>query len=250
MADFLNTTCAGYDYSIMKWAHSVQSPVMNQVMKVITFFGSVKFSAIIGVLALLFFFVWKKYRDYGAAIILAGGLGGGFTNFVLKPLIMRPRPFLAEGSPFYGEILEWWKAAGSMPETGTSFPSGHTTFAFAIVVAVLCVAISRGQKFAYWLIPVPFLIGFSRIYFYVHYPSDVTMGMIVGIVFGIIGYELSKLFVKPRKKKVDFSKPSETVTVTPDLPKLKTEKDKKSYKEVSYVKIDAGAKLDNDKKDE
>lgn len=250
MADFLNTTCAGYDYSIMKWAHSLQTPVMNHIMKVITFFGSVKFCALVGLVALLCYFVWKKYRDYGAAIILAAGLGGGFTNFVLKPIVMRPRPFLAETSPFFAEITQWWKAAGSMPETGTSFPSGHTTFAFALFVAILCVAISRGKKFAYWFIPLPFLVGFSRIYFYVHYPSDVTVGMIVGIVFGLVGYKLSKFFVKPRKKKVDFSKPSETVTVTPDLPKLKTEKDKKSHKEMSYVKIDAGAKLEKDNKDE
>jgi len=106
-----------------------------------------------------------KARIYGLCCLIALGIYSIVFDFGLKNLIMRPRPFESFG-----------QAILISHPGGFSFPSGHTGCsgigAFYIIKArrawaapVLCLA---------------FLIAFSRLYLYVHYPSDVLFGAIFG----------------------------------------------------------------------
>lgn len=119
-----------------------------------------------------------KHRRTGyltlAALLLATIIGEGF----LKNVFMRTRPF---------DLKESVELLVNAPVT-FSFPSGHTTSSFA-AAGVLAYGIKEGGKYFYIL---AFLVAFSRIYLYLHFPSDVLAGMALGSLVAFIvvkGYE-------------------------------------------------------------
>ena len=71
--------------------------------------------------------------------------------------------------------------------TDHSFPSGHTAAAFAAAVALFACHRKAGTIALF----LAFLMGFSRLYLFVHYPTDVLAGALLGVLFGLIGYRLS-----------------------------------------------------------
>ena len=83
---------------------------------------------------------------------------------------------------------------GQHMESDKSFPSGHTTSAFACMTPLF---FCKKKSVAISAFVFAFLMGISRIYLAVHYPTDVIAGMIVGFIAGCIGaFIASKL---PRK---------------------------------------------------
>ena len=111
---------------------------------------------------------------------IALALGAAVVNLWLKIVIARPRPY-ADPAGFYYPL---WQMMGSHVESDFSFPSGHTNAAFASMVPVFIL----GKKRWSWLALVfAVLMGISRIYLVVHFPSDVLGGMITGTITGMIG---------------------------------------------------------------
>ncbi|HIS80171.1 MAG TPA: phosphatase PAP2 family protein [Candidatus Scatomonas merdavium] len=74
--------------------------------------------------------------------------------------------------------------------TDYSFPSGHTGASFAAVTALWLGGVRRWY---FALIPAV-LISFSRLYLYVHFPSDILGGILVGVCSGAAAYGLTRLF--------------------------------------------------------
>lgn len=112
---------------------------------------------------------FKKTRKAGAAGLLAMALGMLCTNIVLKHLVARARPWLTvEGLTYL--VVE---------KDPNSFPSGHTCAAFAAAGAWARFLPKR------WMgrvgIVLAALMGLSRLYVGVHFPSDVLCGMLVGL---------------------------------------------------------------------
>lgn len=97
-------------------------------------------------------------------------------NIILKPLVARLRPF--EMNTAVQLVIE--------KPLDFSFPSGHTGAAFAVVSA-LYFCKNRG-----WIpaLVMAVLIAFSRLYLYVHYPTDVLAGALLGMTAGWIAYRL------------------------------------------------------------
>ena len=119
----------------------------------------------------------------GAAILLAVGIGGFVSEFVIEDLVARPRPYLMSDT-----FNSWWQFVGSPDAHGYSFPSGHVAGATAAMIALAYAA----RKWWVSLLGVLMVLAMaiSRMYLQVHYPSDVLAGFILGFFAGIIGYAI------------------------------------------------------------
>ena len=125
-------------------------------------------------LAMIFLF-FRKTRRAGVSAAVGLALGALSTNLIIKPLVARPRPWI---------VMEGWEALITGSDMN-SFPSGHTTAAFAFAAA-LCVALPRKWAKAAALIAAA-LMGCSRLYVGVHFPTDVLAGAVIGTACGLLG---------------------------------------------------------------
>lgn len=142
---------------------------LDKIMPLVTSMGNLSFIWIISGIIL---FSMKKYRKYGCMIFLSLMLCALIGNLTLKPLVARVRPFNAY--PLIDGLLI--KAPNDY-----SFPSGHTMCSFAPAVVLFYF----NKKIGSLALILSILIAFSRLYLYVHYPSDVFAGMVIGIINGI-----------------------------------------------------------------
>ena len=199
---WLNTFFAGFDQSITLAVHKLYEAaggILTPFMELISFLGK---DGIILVLLSLMLMLFKKTRRFGTAMLFGVAIGELFTNCFLKIVVARPRPYADENGFFY----PLWQMMGQHVESDKSFPSGHTTAAFATMVPVFLVG---NKKVSWTALIFAFLMGLSRIYLVVHFPSDVLGGLIVGTIAGILGTLLSRKLpqrffeadlIKPRKR--------------------------------------------------
>ncbi|MEG2773857.1 MAG: phosphatase PAP2 family protein [Acetivibrio sp.] len=124
----------------------------------------------------------KRYRKCGIVVLLSLFTSVVFGNMVLKNLVERPRPCWVDTSV---------KLLIHNPRD-YSFPSGHTFSSFAAAFAVfLC-----HKKIGAAALVLAALIGFSRLYLFVHYPTDVLSGMMLGILSAFVIFKLVNSYVK------------------------------------------------------
>jgi len=138
--------------------------------------------------ALLAFFPKTRRIGFGMAFAMAMGLL--VCNIILKPMVGRPRPYDFQIKEL-GKQWEDFLLAGKLligEQSDFSFPSGHTIASFEA-----CTVLMLGDK----RLGIPatllaILIAFSRLYLYVHYPTDVIFSIFAGILFGILGYAIAR----------------------------------------------------------
>ena len=111
----------------------------------------------------------KKYRKYGCMMLGALAAGVLVGNVCLKLLVARPRPCWQEEVSLLIRNPAYY-----------SFPSGHTLC--SVIGAYMLTAANR--KFGLAAIPLAALIAFSRLYLYVHFPSDVLASLSIGMLIG------------------------------------------------------------------
>ena len=216
VANWLNTFFAGFDHFILNALHSfayLTGGYLNWFFRLISLFADKGiFLLTLSVILMLF----KKTRKVG--ICMFGAIGCGFiiTSFIIKDLIARPRPFMSG----ILEYSEWWRYAGSVIEDDFSFPSGHTT---AMMAAMMSIFFFSKSKKKYWTILFVVLMGISRNYLMVHYPSDILGGVIVGFVGALVAYYITKLIYyilnKYDNKFFDFIKNFDIVNLVKKISK-------------------------------
>ena len=179
---FTSEALLTFDMEIYKFAEKLWGTVMDPIMIFFTHLGDEGiFWIALSVVLLLF----KKTRKLGLASLISIVCVSFMNSIVLKDLFGRLRPYLIDSAYWERVATDGWHY--SMPfenlkEKSFSFPSGHTATSFGAAFGIFYIDKKKG------IVPLILaaLIGFSRIYIHVHYPSDVIGGVITGILFSLI----------------------------------------------------------------
>lgn len=160
-----------WELPLLDWIQAnLRSPLGDALMAAISALGNGGVLWLcLGVLLLFL----KQSRKLGGAVLLSLGLEILCCNFLLKPMVARPRPC---------DVNRAVQLLIPRPED-FSFPSGHTGASFAAASGLF---FSRSRLWIPALV-LALLIAFSRLYLYVHYPTDVLAGAALGIVTGWLG---------------------------------------------------------------
>jgi len=180
---WLDSTCRGFDLSIALTVHRLwefADPVCTPVMEFVSWMGN---DGVVLVILSLLLCIPGKTRRTGFSMLCSILIGALITNVCLKELVARARPYADADSPFYA----LWLQLGQHMESDLSFPSGHTTAAFAMCTG-LFLSCRRSVSWSAFLFA--FAMGISRIYLVVHYPTDVIAGILAGTVAGFFGWTL------------------------------------------------------------
>ena len=192
MLELLNSLAVSFDLPILDWIQAnLQSGFMDKFMPFITLFGE---AGIFWIALSILFMIFPKTRKMGLGMGLAMAMGLLICNVIMKPMIARPRPYDFQMAQF-GKMIPLLIEA----QHDFSFPSGHTIACFEASVVML-----KNNK---WLGIPAFILGlmvtFSRMYLYVHYPTDVLMSVLLGTMFAFIGDALAAKIapkLKPKKR--------------------------------------------------
>ncbi len=143
-------------------------------MPVITYLGS---GGAIWIFTSLIMLRFKKSRKSGITVLFALLIGYILSTLILKGLVSRERPFNVPGALLGAEDLLIGAPSGRF-----SFPSGHALSSFS-AASVLFV---YDRKIGAGALILASLIAFSRLYLYVHFPSDVLCGAVLGVFFAVL----------------------------------------------------------------
>lgn len=179
-----------FDYTLLSRIAAMRTDGLNVFFKAMTALGD---HALLWLLLLAFFVLIRRELRTSVSLTLALGSSAVLTNYVIKLLVLRPRPFVT-----YLELI-----ALIVPSDEWSFPSAHTATSFAAATAIF----SYHKKMGVACYIAAALIAFSRLYLGVHYPSDVCAGVLVGILCGIICFKITEPLLQLAKKR--FGKESD-----------------------------------------
>ena len=173
------------DFNILYAIQNIRNPFLDKFFVTITSipgnYGQMW--VVLGILLLVF----KKTRKCGITVILSYLMVYGLGQYVLKDLIARPRPC---------HIDQTIELLISRPSS-YSCPSTHSGWAFAGAVSIFL----YNKKFGIPVLLFSILIAFSRLYLFVHFPSDVLFGILLGILFAMIfKYIINKVYLALFKK--------------------------------------------------
>lgn len=169
-----------FELGILDFIQShLRSDVLDFIMPLITKLGD---GGILWICLSLILLLFRKTRRTGIVMAVSLALEVLCCNVILKPFVARTRPCDMNTAV---QLL--------VPRPSDySFPSGHTGAAFAAASALFF------SKNRIWIptVILAALIGFTRLYLYVHYPSDVLAGALLGIMFGCLGNMLTKMIAR------------------------------------------------------
>ena len=157
--------------SFLMWLHSASSPALDQLAIHVTNAGDFPAVILLAIIGAGLLLKWSRRSD---ATALAFGVGGAAVlNGVLKLFFHRPRPML------WHQIVD---------NSGYSFPSGHAMMSSALAVSFILIAWNTRWRSGVLIFGAGyiFLVGLSRVYLGVHYPTDIAAGWCVSIMWVLI----------------------------------------------------------------
>ncbi|MGE5398188.1 MAG: phosphatase PAP2 family protein [Chitinophagales bacterium] len=158
-----------FDQPVFTFFYDLRSPLMNRIMKTVTFVGSLGFSIFLAFISFVIMLI-KKIDIRKAVMPLVALLGDWALINGLKLFFARPRPSLER----LAEV------------TGFSFPSGHAVLSITVlgILGYILWSELKSKQLRWASVIIAFLlilaIGISRVYLGVHYASDIIAGYCVG----------------------------------------------------------------------
>ena len=173
-----------FEFAFLDWLYQFRNPVMNTIS---IFFDYAGAHGEIWIAFTLLLLLFRRTRKAGFAMAVALVLYMATGHFFLKPLFARPRPC---------DVHTALTILVKRPH-GHSFPSGHTASAFAAAFALWL----QNRKLGVPALVLAAFIAFTRLYLYVHFPTDVLGGLVLGLALGALAlWIVAKLANKSKKK--------------------------------------------------
>lgn len=172
-----------WEFDILYAIQNIHNPILDKIMVTISSLGN---AGILWVVIALILLISKKHRKMGIHMFIAMLLTLFVGNLILKNLVQRQRPCWIDTTiPLLVNNPKDY-----------SFPSGHTMNSFT---AAMCIFLHH-KRWGIVAFVVAALIAFSRMYLFVHFPTDIITGMIIGISSAIIvNHIMNKRFQKNKK---------------------------------------------------
>lgn len=174
-----------FDYGVLEWFQQIQNGFLTKFFRFFTVIGE---GGAVWIAVAVLLLCFRKTRRYGmvvaASLLLCLIVGNG----LLKHAIARPRPCWRHPQV---------KMLISVPRD-YSFPSGHTFASFAAAASLWYW--KRPVGMAAWVVAL--LIASSRLYFFVHYPTDVLAGALLGTGLALISIYGIKQVVQQKTHKI------------------------------------------------
>jgi membrane-associated phospholipid phosphatase len=188
----LNQQLNDFDFGATNWIRSFASPAMDNFMRAITFLGNRQFIIWPAIGIFIYFLFIKPHRWYSIKIPVVA-LGSISANLILKELFHRERPVLEHMVKITSEL---------------SFPSGHAMFSISFYGLLIYIAITYiknktlARSLSLLFLVMIILIGISRIYLGVHFPSDVIAGFAAGFLWLIISINIIRFIERKLAEKM------------------------------------------------
>lgn len=172
------------EFEILYAINNIHNPILDKIMVTLTTLGD---AGIIWIIVAFILMCIKKTRKCGVLILLALVTGLILGNGILKNLIARSRPcWIDKSIPLL------------IPNPHDySFPSGHTLASFEAAIMIFL----HNKKWGILAIIIATFISFSRMYLFVHFPTDILGGIILGAIISISLYHLWNKLERIRKEK-------------------------------------------------
>lgn len=167
----------------LDFLQTIHTPLLDKILAFITSLGN---AGIVWIVLAVVLLILPKTRKTGIIVAAALLMDLILCNLILKNLVARVRPY--DVNTAIAILIK--------KPLDFSFPSGHTAASFAAMTALFLAKMKKAWIAA---LVLAVLIAFSRLYFYVHYPTDVLGGAVVGILSGIIGYTIVEKIDKCQK---------------------------------------------------
>lgn len=170
--------CRGIDDRFINKIQQLRTPRLDKIMIFITKTGN---GGLIWIFIALYFYIFKGMHSQAIVLLSVIAVVAFIANFIIKGVFTKDRPCDLDDSV---DLL-------IRRPLGSSLPSGHSSSSFACVVVIFCINPWWGVAALVWAS----LIAFSRIYLYVHFPSDVVFGIVSGTIIGMIVMPIAIHFV-------------------------------------------------------
>ena len=170
-----------FEFAFLDWLYQFRNPVMNAIS---IFFDYAGAHGEIWIAFTLLLLLFRRTRKAGFAMAVALVLYMAAGHFFLKPLFARPRPC---------DINTSITMLVARPH-GHSFPSGHTASGVAVAYALWL----QNRKLGAPALVLAAFIAFTRLYLYVHFPTDVLGGAVLGIALGTAASAFTNYMAKRR----------------------------------------------------
>lgn len=158
-----------WEFDLLYAIQNMHSPILDKIMIALSTIGN---AGIFWMALAVIFFITKKYRKLGINMAIAMALTYIVGNLILKNAIARQRPCWIDT-----DVVLLVKSPKDF-----SFPSGHSMNGFTGAVSIYL----NDKKLGIAAIVLATLIAFSRLYNFVHFPTDVFIGAIIGICSALL----------------------------------------------------------------